>query len=127
MKLNIASITDPKSRKEWTDKGYRLPEFDIIKMRENTEKNPKWVHFGGGNIFKIFPAARMQDLLNRGLAETGIIVGEGFDPEVVEKGYEPFDNMNINVTLKSDGTVSKEVCASVAQAMVCTRHRRRTL
>ena len=40
MKLNIASITDPKSRKEWTDKGYRLPEFDIIKMRETPRRIP---------------------------------------------------------------------------------------
>ena len=120
MKLNLKSIQNAESRKEWASKGYKLPEYDIIKMRENTEKSPRWVHFGGGNIFKIFPAARMQDLLNRGLADTGIIVGEGFDPEVIEKGYAPFDNMNINVTLKSDGTVSKEVCASVAQAMVCS-------
>ena len=120
MKLNLKSIQNAESRKEWASKGYKLPEYDIIKMRENTEKSPRWVHFGGGNIFKIFPAARMQDLLNRGLADTGIIVGEGFDPEVIEKGYAPFDNMNINVTLKSDGTVSKEVCASVAKAMVCS-------
>ena len=123
MKLNLKSIQNAESRKEWASKGYKLPEYDIVKMRENTEKNPRWVHFGGGNIFKIFPAARMQDLLNKGLADTGIIVGEGFDPEVVEKGYEPFDNMNINVTLKSDGTVSKEVCASVAKAMVCSTQR----
>lgn len=123
MKLNLKSIQNAESRKEWASKGYKLPEYDIVKMRENTEKSPRWVHFGGGNIFKIFPAARMQDLLNKGLADTGIIVGEGFDPEVVEKGYEPFDNMNINVTLKSDGTVSKEVCASVAKAMVCSTQR----
>ena len=123
MKLNISSITCPESAEQWTAKGYRLPGYDIEKVRENTLKACRWVHFGGGNIFRIFLAARMQDLLDKGLADSGIIVGEGFDPEVVEKGYAPYDNLNINVTLKADGTMDKEVCASVADAVVCSTQR----
>ena len=123
MKLNIKSITCPESAKQWTAKGYKLPGYDIEKVKENTLKACKWVHFGGGNIFRIFLAARMQDLLNKGLADSGIVVGEGFDPEVVEKGYAPYDNLNINVTLKADGTIDKEVCASVADAIVCSTQR----
>lgn len=123
MKLNINSIQNTESRKQWIEKGYKLPQYDIEKMRKNTEEACKWVHFGGGNIFRIFLAARMQDLLNKGLADSGIVVGEGFDGEVVEKGYAPFDNININVTLKADGTVDKEVCASVADAMICSTQR----
>ena len=123
VKLNIKSIECAESRKQWLAKGYKLPEYDIEKMRANTAKACKWVHFGGGNIFRIFLAARMQDLLNKGLADSGIIVGEGFDAEVVEKGYAPFDNLNINVTLKANGTVEKEVCASVAEALVCSTQR----
>ena len=123
MKLNLKSIESEMTRKEWLEKGYKLPEYDIRAMREKTEEACRWVHFGGGNIFRIFLAARMQDLLNKGLADSGIVVGEGFDPEVVEKGYQPFDNLNVNVTLKADGTVEKEVCASVAEAMVCSTQR----
>ncbi|MGP1507900.1 MAG: mannitol dehydrogenase family protein [Sphaerochaeta sp.] len=124
MKLNIRSVENADTRKQWAAKGYKLPEYDIEKMRENTAKACKWVHFGGGNIFRIFLAARMQGLLNKGLADSGIIVGEGFDGEVIEKGYAPYDNLCINVTLKSDGTVDKEICASVAEAMVCSTRRK---
>lgn len=124
MKLNISSIENAQSRKQWLEKGYALPHYDIAKVKENTEKACKWVHFGGGNIFRVFLGSRMQELLNKGLADSGIVVGEGFDEEVVEKGYKPFDNLSINVTLKSEGSVDKEVCASVANAMVCSTQRK---
>ena len=123
MKLNLENIQNGQTRGQWTAKGYRLPQYDIPEMRKNTEKAPRWVHFGGGNIFRIFLAARMQNLLDKGLADSGIIVGEGFDGEVIEKGYAPYDNLNVNVTLKADGTIDKEVCASVADAMVCSTQR----
>ena len=123
MKLNLENIQNEKTRKQWTAKGYRLPQYDISEMRKNTEKAPRWVHFGGGNIFRIFLAARMQNLLDKGLADSGIIVGEGFDGEVIEKGYAPYDNLNVNVTLKADGTIDKEVCASVADEMICSTQR----
>ena len=42
---------------EWEAKGYQLPKFDIKALREKTAKEPTWVHFGGGNIFRAFPAA----------------------------------------------------------------------
>ena len=41
----------------WEQKGYELPKFDIKAVREKTAKEPTWVHFGGGNIFRAFPAA----------------------------------------------------------------------
>ncbi|MBQ6672926.1 MAG: mannitol dehydrogenase family protein [Spirochaetales bacterium] len=123
MKLNLENIQNGQTRGQWAAKGYRLPQYDIAEMRKNTEKAPKWVHFGGGNIFRIFLAARMQNLLDKGLADSGIIVGEGFDGEVIEKGYAPYDNLTINVTLKADGSIDKEVCASVADAMICSTQR----
>ena len=46
---------------KWEAKGYELPKFDIHAVREKTAKEPTWVHFGGGNIFRAFPAA----ILNR--------------------------------------------------------------
>ena len=42
---------------EWEAKGYELPKYNIDKVREKTAKEPTWVHFGGGNIFRAFPAA----------------------------------------------------------------------
>ncbi len=123
MKLCLNSIKDASLRKEWKDAGYDLPNYDIEKMRENTLRACKWVHFGSGNIFRAFLAARMQDLLNKGIEDTGILVGEAFDWEMLDQGYDKFDNLSIDVTLKSDGTVQKAVVASVAQALRCSPKR----
>lgn len=68
MKLNLNEIKDGS---KWN--GYKLPEFDPKEIAENTRKNPEWIHFGAGNIFRIFPAALAQKLLNKGLMNTGII------------------------------------------------------
>ncbi len=48
---------------------------------------------------------------------TGIIAGECHDPEIVEKLFKPHDNLTLGVTLKSDGTIEKEVIASVVKAV----------
>ena len=85
MKLKQAELAN---RKSWQDKGFVLPEFDRDKMIEETKKNPEWIHFGAGNIFRAFPAAVAQDLLNKGILKTGIIVAEGYDYEIIEKSYK---------------------------------------
>ncbi len=120
MKLTNTGI---QNRSEWDEKGgYILPSYDRTSMVQKTMKQPTWVHFGGaGNIFRIFPAALQQSLLRGGgLAETGIIVGgEGFDYQIIDEVYEKHDNMTLMVTLKSDGSIAKEVIASVAAAYKC--------
>lgn len=120
VKLNLESITNPALRREWEQAGYKLPHFDVMAMREKTAENCRWVHFGSGNIFRAYLGAKMQDLLDRQLAEEGIVVGEGFDWEMIEKGYHKFDNLSIDVTLKGDGTVEKRILASIAEALRCS-------
>ena len=102
---------------EWEQKGYQLPKFDIAAVREKTRKEPTWVHFGGGNIFRAFPASMLNDALNTGRYDRGVIVAETFDFEVVDKAYAPYDNLSLSVALKSDGTVEKKVIASVTEAL----------
>lgn len=114
MKLCRKGIED---RKVWEEKGYVMPQFDIDKMIERTKAAPTWVHFGGGNLFRMFHAVLAQRLLDAGLADTGIIVAEGFDYEIATKMYQAHDNLGIAVTLKSDGTIDKRVVASVAEAI----------
>ncbi len=111
--LNKKSL---ENRQEWLEKGYRLPAFDRAKMIDATAKAPVWVHFGAGNIFRAFHCAAMQKLLDAGKADTGIIAVEGFDYEIVEKGYRPNDNYTLLVTLKSDGSVEKTVVGSIAES-----------
>ena len=102
---------------QWEAKGYELPKFDIEAVREKTFNHPTWVHFGGGNIFRAFPAAMLNDALNTGQYDRGVIVAETFDFEVVEKAYAPYGNLSLLVSLRSDGTVEKKVIASVTEAL----------
>ena len=98
-------------------KGYQLPKFDIKAVREKTAKEPTWVHFGGGNIFRAFPAAILNDALNTGQYDRGVIVAETFDFEVIDKAYTPYNNLSLLVSLQSSGTIEKKVIASVTEAL----------
>ena len=114
MKISLQGISD---KEQWKQKGYLLPEYDIGQMVEATKKNPFWIHFGAGNLFRAFHAAVVQNLLNRGKLDRGILVAEGFDYEIIEKMYAPHDNLGIAVTLKADGTIEKNVVGSIAGAL----------
>ena len=102
---------------EWQQKGYQLPKFDVKAVREKTRREPTWVHFGGGNIFRAFPAAILNDALNTGQYDRGVIVAETFDFEVIDKAYQPYDNLSLYVALRSDGNIEKKVIASVTEAL----------
>ena len=102
---------------EWEAKGYQLPKYDIKAVREKTAKEPTWVHFGGGNIFRAFPAAILNDALNTGKYDRGVIVAETFDFEVIDKAYAPYNNLSLCVNLCSDGSIEKKVIASVTEAL----------
>ena len=102
---------------EWEAKGYELPKYDIKAVREKTAKEPTWVHFGGGNIFRAFPAAILNDALNTGKYDRGVIVAETFDFEVIDKAYAPYENLSLCVNLCSDGSIEKKVIASVTEAL----------
>jgi fructuronate reductase len=94
-----------------------LPQFDREAMIRATGETPQWVHFGAGNIFRAFPAALQQTLLEQGIEKTGIIVAEGYDGEIIDRAFLPYDNLSLAVTLKADGTIEKRVIASVARAL----------
>ena len=116
MKLNDI-LSGQLNTAEWEAKGYQLPKFDIKAVREKTAKEPTWVHFGGGNIFRAFPAAILNDALNTGKYDRGVIVAETFDFEVIDKAYAPYNNLSLLVSLQSTGTIEKKVIASVTEAL----------
>ncbi|HIU66942.1 MAG TPA: mannitol dehydrogenase family protein [Candidatus Caccomorpha excrementavium] len=102
----------------WEAAGYRLPAFDIEAVARNTKERPVWIHFGAGNIFRAFQANVVQNLLNEGVMDTGLIAAEGYDYELIEKMYHPHDNLSILVTLKADGTIEKTVVGSIVESLV---------
>lgn len=107
-----------ENKAEWQEKGYNLPCFDREKVAKATKENPFWVHFGAGNIFRAYQANVVQNLLNEGVLDRGLIAVEGFDYEIIEKMYRPHDELSILATLKADGKVEKTVVGSVVESCV---------
>ena len=116
MKLNDI-YTGKYNAEEWAAKGYQLPQYDISAVAKKTHDYPTWVHFGGGNIFRAFPAAILNDALNSGQYDRGVIVAETFDFEVIDKAYAPYHNLSLLVSLQSTGTIEKKVIGSVTEAL----------
>lgn len=114
MQLNQRGL---ENKEQWTKPGYALPAYDREVVTANTKENPFWVHFGAGNIFRAFQANVVQNLLNTGVLDRGLIVAEGFDYEIVEKMNRPHDGYSILVTLKADGSVEKTVVGSVVESL----------
>ena len=116
MKLTRAGLEAERGAFEAA--GYKLPTFDYEKVHANTLANPVWIHFGAGNIFKAFQANVMQQLLNRGIMDTGLIAAEGYDYEIIEKSSRPHDDLTILATLKADNTVEKTVVGSIMESLI---------
>lgn len=115
MKLNHIGLQDTAA---WQKAGYSIPEFDRIKAEKEAKEHPRWIHFGAGNIFRAFQANVMQDLLNKGICDTGLIVAEGYDYEIIEKMNRPHDDYSILVTLKADGSMEKTVVGSIVESLI---------
>jgi len=114
MKLNLEGLKD---KNFWESRGYELPSFDIGKIASDTLKEPEWLHFGAGNIFRAFPAVMQQRLIEKNLSGKGIVVVEAYDGEIIEKAFAPYDNLAIAVTLPAEGDIKKRVVASVVRSV----------
>ena len=114
LNLNYNGLADKAA---WEKANVALPSFDWKNVCAETEKNPTWVHFGAGNIFRGFIARLQQSLLNQGLVKDGIIAADTFDFDIIDKIYKPFDNMTLMVSLMPDGSMKKEVVASIAEGL----------
>ena len=114
MKLTLNGL---KEKEQWEKAGVALPAYDIAAVAEETKKSPVWVHFGAGNIFRIFIGGIADTLIANGEASKGITCVETFDFDVVDKIYAPYDNLVLAVTLKADGSTDKRVLGSLTEAI----------
>ena len=112
MKLTLEGIKDKSA---WN--GYKIPLYDINAMCEITKTNPVWIHFGSGNIFRAFLCSAAQELLDNGVMKSGITAAESHGTEIITECFKPHDNLCVAVTLNGDGSTTKEVVASVGEAL----------
>ncbi|MGN1165846.1 MAG: mannitol dehydrogenase family protein [Lachnospiraceae bacterium] len=114
MELTLNGV---KNREEWEKANIALPSYDIEAVVKASKENPQWVHFGIGNIFRIFIGGIADTLLEKGEMDRGIACVESFDFDVVDKIYDPFDNLALSVILNGDGTQEKKVLGSLTEAI----------
>ena len=69
MELTLNGLRDKQA---WTSANIALPPYDVAALQKKTCEEPRWVHFGIGNIFRIFLGSIADDLIARGLMDTGI-------------------------------------------------------
>jgi fructuronate reductase len=114
LKMNKSTLA---WKNEWTALGVATPDFDYEAMVARTIAGPTWIHFGAGNIFRGFIAALQQHILDSGKAATGIIAADTFDYDIIDRIYQPFDNLSLLVSLRPDGTTEKKIIAGVAESL----------
>ena len=76
-------LTKGYNAKAW--EGYQLPKFDLEAVRAKTHDQPTWLHFGAGNIFRAFPAAILQDVLDQ--AEGASAAGFSYSVSPTDAGF----------------------------------------
>ena len=114
LKLNYESL---KNKDNWEKVGVSLPNYDPKLLSEKTKKSPIWVHFGIGNIFRIFIGGIADKLISENHMDKGITCVETFDYDVVDKIYKPYDNLALAVTLYEDGKQEKKILGSLTEAI----------
>ncbi|MBS4815059.1 MAG: mannitol dehydrogenase family protein [Clostridium sp.] len=102
---------------DWEKVGIKLPGYDVAEVSAMAQKEPQWVHFGIGNIFRIFIGGIADGLLEDGVIDRGITCVESFDYDVIDKIYDPYDNLGLSVILHGDGTREYKVLGSLAEAV----------
>lgn len=101
----------------YAERGIALPAFDRQKMKEQSRKQPGWLHFGPGNIFRAFIAVLQQRLLETGKSGFGIAVATPNTGEMIEKIYRPHDDLSLLVTMHPDRRMTKTVVGSLSESL----------
>ena len=114
MQLTYEGIRD---RSAWEAAGIALPAYGVEKTAALAKAAPRWVHFGIGNIFRVFLGSIAEKLLEEGKLDRGLTCLETYDEEVVRRIYDPHDNLVLSVILEPDGRRDVRVYGCLSEAL----------
>lgn len=97
--------------------GVSLPDFDVERTRRAGLEQPRWIHFGGGNLYRAFHAQVAQDVLEARGMDRGVVVVETFSPFTVDEVYRPYNSDILQVIMEEDGTLDERVLSCTAGAL----------
>ncbi len=114
MKLNRRNLNN---KDFFNNNNISMPNYDLDKLYENTEKTPRWIHFGAGNIFRVFVANALDKAIEEDRCDTGIIIAESFDYEIIDKVFKETDNLSLSVIMNSNGRLDYKIIGSVVESV----------
>lgn len=118
MQLSLKGLQDAAA---WQAADVTLPVYDVAASSAASRAAPRWAHVGVGNIFRCFLGSIADDLLasDNGAenANCGIICLDTHGFDTIGKIYTPHDNLTLAVTLNIDGSTTKRVLGSLAEAL----------
>jgi len=114
MKLNIEDL---KKADSWNKANIKIPLFNYENIQKMTLQDPRWIHFGAGNLFRVHVARAYQELLDRQEADRGILSVVPRNFELIDSLYTPYDHLTLAVLMKSDGSFENTVVASIMDTL----------
>lgn len=112
------------SLKHWQDSaqqlaamGVRLPQANVEATRQAGIEQPRWIHFGGGNLYRAFHAQVAQDVIDAGGMDRGVVVVETFQPFTVDQVYRPYNCDILQVIMDEDGALDQRILSCTAGAL----------
>lgn len=110
-------------REELQAAGIELPQYDVDALKDAGRKQPHWIHFGGGNLYRAFHAEIAERLANAGKLDRGIVVMETFRPFTIDNVYKPYNCDALEVVMNADGTLTERIIAVTADAVFANSQR----
>ena len=108
---------------ELRERGVELPKFDVETIKAAGVAQPRWIHVGGGNLYRAFHAEIAQDVLDAGGMDRGVVVMETFSSFTIDEVYAPYRNDILQVIMHEDGSYAERVLAPTAGALFANPRR----
>ena len=97
--------------------GVCLPHYDVESLKAAGKRQPVWIHFGGGNLYRAFHAEIAERLANAGKLDRGVVVVETFSPFTIDNVYKPYNCDSLEVVMNADGALTERILGATADAV----------